>query len=91
LKINAKHSIALILGLESPEGFNYLILNRYQILELLPKIYHRYNPGRGESVSIILEAIEDPSEVNILLRGGGRQRAKVNNWEDLEAECEIKP
>jgi len=90
LKVDPKHSIALILGLEFPKGFNYLILTRHQILELLPKVYHRQNPGRGKSVSIILEKTRDPNKVNILLRGGKRQATKINNWEDLEAECKTR-
>jgi len=92
LKIDPKHSIALILGLESPEqlSFNYLIFNRSQILDLLPKVYHRPNPGRGGSISIILEKTNDPNYVNLLLpsevKGGRarRQRLKINNWEDLK-------
>ena len=91
LKIDAEHSVALILGLESPErsSFNYLIFNRSQILDILPKIYHRPNPKRGESISIILEKTEDPNYVNLLLpskvkrRRAERQRLKINNWADL--------
>jgi len=94
LKIDAEHSIALILGLESPErsSFNYLIFNRSQILDILPKVYHRTNRKRGQSISIILEKTDDPNYVNLLLpsevkgKRAKRRLLKIDNWTDLKTE-----